>query len=32
MTTAKTEVFIGLSHENCYLQGEGITFGGGRIY
>ena len=23
MTTAKTEVFIGLSHENCYLQGGG---------
>ena len=32
MTTVKNQVFIGLLHENFYLVGRGLTFGGGRNY
>ena len=30
MATVKNEVFIGLLHENFYLVGKELTFGGGR--
>ena len=30
MTAVKNEVFIGLLHENFYLVGRELTFGGGR--
>ena len=29
MATVKNEVFIGLLHENFYLVGNELTFGGG---
>ena len=30
MTKVKNEIFIGLLHENFYLMGRELTFGGGR--
>ena len=30
MATVKIEVFIGLLHENFYLVGRKLTFGGGK--